>query len=100
MDDVPDVQQKRKADTSLVSAPEPKKQRMDLVTVEPGAALDADKRTQVIHAPGGPQIVERTSDLSAPTLLLSGHQAAIYSVQFSPDGKHMASAGVDRLVCL
>ncbi|RHY26294.1 hypothetical protein DYB32_007828, partial [Aphanomyces invadans] len=42
----------------------------------------------------------RTSDLLAPTMLLTGHGAAVYSLAFSPLGKTAASASFDRSIFL
>ncbi|OQR93216.1 WD domain-containing protein [Achlya hypogyna] len=42
----------------------------------------------------------RTSDLPAPTMLLTGHSAAIYSMAFSPMGKTAASASFDKTIFL
>eukprot|EP00494_Astrolonche_serrata_P024705 UN24965 len=36
------------------------------------------------------------SSLFAPNVLLTGHRAQIYTARFSPDGKHVASAGHDK----
>ena len=44
--------------------------------------------------------VERTSSLSAPTMLLEGHGAAVNSVKFSSDGNLLASASSDKSVML
>jgi Prp8 binding protein len=43
---------------------------------------------------------DRTSNLLAPTMLLSGHSAAIFSMAFSPLGKTAASASFDRTIFL
>ncbi|KDO31632.1 hypothetical protein SPRG_03552 [Saprolegnia parasitica CBS 223.65] len=43
---------------------------------------------------------QRTSDLLAPTMLLSGHSAAVYSMAFSPNGKSVASASFDKSIFL
>jgi len=42
----------------------------------------------------------RTSDLFAPNMHLTGHGAAVYSLKFSPDGQHLASASFDRRILL
>ena len=42
----------------------------------------------------------RTSSLHAPTMCLTGHDGAIYSVAFSPSGKHLASSSFDRKIFL
>jgi WD40 repeat protein/tRNA A-37 threonylcarbamoyl transferase component Bud32 len=36
--------------------------------------------------------------LTAPSLILNGHSAAIYALAFSPDGQRLASGGFDRTV--
>lgn len=41
----------------------------------------------------------RTSGLSAPTLLLSGHGASVLSLKFSPCGQHAASSSFDKSIC-
>ncbi|KAI9922887.1 hypothetical protein PsorP6_000325 [Peronosclerospora sorghi] len=43
---------------------------------------------------------DRTSKLMAPTMLLSGHRAAVYSLKFSPSGQHVASSSFDRSIFL
>ena len=42
----------------------------------------------------------RTSGLFAPTMQLSGHGAAIYTMKFDPTGKHLASGSFDRRILL
>lgn len=42
----------------------------------------------------------RTSNLEAPTMLLTGHDAAIYSLSFSPSGNNLASASLDGNILL
>lgn len=39
---------------------------------------------------------ERTSGLAAPTLLLSGHTAAVTAARFSPSGRHVLTCSLDR----
>lgn len=41
----------------------------------------------------------RTSGLQAPTVMLTGHEAAIFSLSFDPAGKNLASASMDRNIC-
>ncbi|DAZ95381.1 TPA: hypothetical protein N0F65_001039 [Lagenidium giganteum] len=52
---------------------------------------------QVVTAPSAS---DRTSDLQAPTMLLTGHSAAVYALAFDPSGKHVASASFDRSILL
>jgi len=51
--------------------------------------------TDPLAARGG-----RTSDLESPTLLLTGHNAAVLGVAFDGSGKHLASCSKDRTVLL
>lgn len=44
------------------------------------------------------KVGDRTSGLAAPTMLLSGHSAAVYSLKFSPCGQHVASASFDKSI--
>lgn len=46
-----------------------------------------------------PQEPGHTSSLSASTLLLTGHQAAVYTVQFNPAGDALASGSFDKEIC-
>lgn len=46
------------------------------------------------------QGVRRTSNLHAPTMLLTGHEGEVYTVKFSPDGTTLASAGYDKHIFL
>lgn len=41
----------------------------------------------------------RTSDLSSPIMLLTGHPGEIYCTKFHPSGNTLASAGFDRQIC-
>jgi Prp8 binding protein len=43
--------------------------------------------------------VQRSSDLAAPTMLLSGHGAEVTSCRFAPDGRLLASSSFDKLIC-
>lgn len=44
--------------------------------------------------------IPRTSGLPAPNMCLTGHTGALYTVRFSPDGQHLASAGADTDIFL
>lgn len=64
----------------------------------------AEKRlrveTQAALALVEKQEIQRTSTLLAPTMLLTGHQAAVYTLKFDPTGLQLASAGADRSIFL
>lgn len=77
------------------------------------SAVASSSSALVVHgsdAPGGAAIVAassaggllggRTSSLEAPIMHLTGHKAAVYAARFSPDGRHIATAGKDRDVLL
>lgn len=63
-----------------------------------------DKRlrveTQAALAIVEKQNIARSSTLLAPTMLLTGHQAAVYTLKFDPTGLQLASAGADRSIFL
>ncbi|XP_063903689.1 U5 small nuclear ribonucleoprotein 40 kDa protein-like [Zophobas morio] len=40
----------------------------------------------------------RTSKLFAPTMYLHGHEGEIFTVEFHPEGQHLASSGFDRRI--
>jgi len=48
-------------------------------------------------AAAGPQ---RTSDLLAPIMLLTGHSGAVHTAKFSPEGTHLLSGSHDKLLLL
>jgi len=41
----------------------------------------------------------RTSSLPAPEITLLGHDNAIYSIPFSPNGEQLCSGSLDRQIC-
>ena len=41
----------------------------------------------------------RTSSLKAPIMLLTGHEAPIYTTKFSPCGRYLASGSHDKRIC-
>jgi Prp8 binding protein len=51
----------------------------------------------VSTAKSGPQ---RTSSMLAPTMLLSGHGAQVYTAKFNPQGNYIASGSHDRIILL
>jgi Prp8 binding protein len=44
--------------------------------------------------------IARTSGLQAPIMLLQGHQAEVFSMKFSPGGKHLVSGSFDKSLFL
>ena len=46
-----------------------------------------------------PQGPPRTSSLQAPIMLLTGHQAAVYTLKFNPSGSTLASGSFDKDIC-
>ena len=58
--------------------------------VETQAALATVEKQEIAHS----------STLLAPTMLLTGHQAAVYTLKFDPSGLQLASAGADRAIFL
>lgn len=69
-----------------------------------GGDENQDKRlrveTQAALAIVERQNIMRSSTLLAPTMLLTGHQAAVYTLKFDPTGLQLASAGADRAIFL
>mmetsp|Transcript_1341 Transcript_1341/g.2170 ORF Transcript_1341/g.2170 Transcript_1341/m.2170 type:complete len:355 (+) Transcript_1341:82-1146(+) len=43
---------------------------------------------------------KRTSNLAAPTMLLTGHEGAVYSICFDSSGQHLASGSMDNNIFL
>ncbi|CAG9134776.1 unnamed protein product [Plutella xylostella] len=81
---MPEMETKRKADDySVVPA---KKTRHEI------SVVGTREKAVVTSA------VPRTSNLHAPIMLLEGHQGEIFTAQFHPEGKHIASAGFDRQI--
>ncbi len=57
------------------------------------------KTTLHIHNALFLQDSSRTSNLQAPNMLLTGHDAAVYSISFDPSGQHIASSSLDKHIC-
>jgi Prp8 binding protein len=66
--------------------------------VDNAVALYDSKDKQIVVAGSGAPA--RTSDLEAPTMLLSGHGASVLTMKFDPSGKFMASGSFDRHIFL
>lgn len=58
---------------------------------------NARKEKALAKKAGAPS---RTSSLMAPTMCLTGHKNAIYSLKFDPTGNFLASAGFEREIYL
>lgn len=84
---------RRLSDDALALAPAENGQLTKRSRVTEIVAVD-----QAVVAPKRPG--ERSSGLQAPTMLLSGHSAAVYSLKFSPSGQHLASGSFDRTILL
>ena len=77
---------------------------------EGGALVEAAKKprtaegtlTTASKAGGAIQVAgpQRTSELLAPIMLLTGHEGPVLSSKFSPDGRHMVSGSHDKLLLL
>lgn len=79
----------------------------DVTALEPVGESRLAKRSRVVDiVPVDQQVVTlktlqgRTSGLAAPTMLLTGHGAAVYSLKFDPSGQHVASSSFDRHICM
>lgn len=77
-----------------------------VTALEPVGESRLAKRSRVVDiVPVDQQVVTlktlqgRTSGLAAPTMLLTGHGAAVYSLKFDPSGQHVASSSFDRSIC-
>jgi Prp8 binding protein len=75
---------------------------MQLVATESGADDHAAKRRRVELVPALEKelypisSLRRKSGLLGPTMLIKGHASAVYCVDFSPDGRIMASGSNDK----
>jgi len=74
-----------------------------------GAMVEAKKQRTaggalVTSGAGGGALVtagpQRTSELLAPIMLLSGHGAAVHTAKFSPDGMHLLTGSHDKTLLL
>jgi Prp8 binding protein len=65
-------------------------------TSEGALVVQERKPGQLILAEGP----TRTSGLLAPTMCLTGHQSAIHSVKFDPEGTHIVSGSNDKTIMI
>lgn len=66
----------------------------------PHISFHPDCRRLAAGDGGNDVIVLDVEKGGAPLLRLSGHGDAVVCVAYSPDGKYLASAGIDRAVCV
>ena len=91
--DVPtsEIMQKRQQPDSVEEEEIAKKTRYDV-------AIIPNSSTEIV-ATSNSGANERTSQLLAPTMLLTGHEGAIYSISFDPSGQYLASGSFDNNIC-
>lgn len=98
------VENKRKADDSAL-VPVNKKQKNEVAVKNTNSqVLQAvsvnffvlHSISKVLYSFKAPA---RTSNLFAPIMLLEGHEGEIFTVDFHPEGRYLASSGFDRKIC-
>jgi Prp8 binding protein len=83
--------QKRQQPDSVEEEEIAKKSRYDV-------AIIPNSSTEIVSTSHS-SVSERTSQLLAPTMLLTGHEGAIYSISFDPSGQYLASGSFDNNIC-
>eukprot|EP01004_Peranema_trichophorum_P005504 NODE_4361_length_1179_cov_58.117424_g3852_i0.p1 GENE.NODE_4361_length_1179_cov_58.117424_g3852_i0~~NODE_4361_length_1179_cov_58.117424_g3852_i0.p1 ORF type:complete len:357 (-),score=83.39 NODE_4361_length_1179_cov_58.117424_g3852_i0:53-1123(-) len=79
----------------LDSANEPdKRQKLE------GALVLPKTKAGALTSSNASSIIPRTSQLMAPTVLLSGHDGEVFTCKFSPDGEVLASGSFDKKLFL
>jgi len=85
-----------------------KRQNDDIYDASEVAAKRSRYENALIAVPTGDEVslanvqkseLKRTSGLSAPTIQLTGHEGAVYSLAFDPSGQYMASGSFDKQIC-
>ena len=87
-------------EVATVGGDQPKRVHSTAIVAAPGGARTAIIAAPPPMAPPPSHGEGRTSSLEAPILLLTGHAAPVYCVKFSPDGRHLATAGKDKQILL
>ena len=65
-----------------------------------GALVSVPQSSDTLALSSAPPAPGRTSHLAASTMLLTGHAAAIYCLQFNPTGDALASGSFDKSILL
>jgi WD40 repeat protein len=84
--------------SSRVDEPDAKRLRGELTTVS-----DVQTLATTVNLRNASLVLSdrasRPSTLSAPELQLTGHEGAVYSIDFDPTGQHLASCSMDQKIC-
>jgi len=86
-----------------VTATMAEEKKGQLITVAPERQTSGDEQMVLGETKGAKQLivgaaVARTSQLTAPTMSLAGHERPVFTCKFNPKGTNLASAGGDHLV--
>ena len=65
-----------------------------------GALVSVPQSSDTLALHSAPPAPGRTSHLAASTMLLTGHAAAVYCLQFNPTGDALASGSFDKCILL
>lgn len=65
-----------------------------------GALVSVPQSSDTLALHSAPPAPGRTSLLAASTMLLTGHAAAVYCLQFNPTGDALASGSFDKSILL
>ena len=82
-----------------------KRARIDETPISESASATVDDRALVV-LPGSLELTvsgnvrskEKSSILTSPTVLLTGHTEAVYSLAFDPTGQYLASSSLDKTI--
>jgi Prp8 binding protein len=65
-----------------------------------GALVSVPQSSDTLALSSAPPAPGRTSHLGSSTMLLTGHAAAVYCLQFNPTGDALASGSFDKSILL